>query len=241
MAKISELLYGAATSLLFAMTSLYAIGFIANLVVPKSIDSGPAGPWPSAVLVNVVLMVLFAVQHSVMARRGFKRWWTRVIPNAIERFTYVLFTCLVLALLFWLWQPIPTPVWRIEQPAVRLVLHGLFWTGWLVVSIAAMRTNQREMLGFQQALDAVEGQPTQPLTLTISGLYRFVRHPIYAGTLIAFWATPDMTAGHLLFSALATAYVLFGAVLEERDLVRTFGDRYREYQRNVRMLLPLPK
>jgi methanethiol S-methyltransferase len=175
-----------------------------------------------------------------MARQGFKRWWTLAIPKSVERFTYVLLACLLLILLFWLWQPLRYPIWRIEQPVARFAVLGLFWLGWLVVAVAAARTNQREMLGFQ-VLHAAEGQQAQPPTLTVSGLYRFVRHPIYAGSLIAFWATPDMTAGHLLFSVLATAYIIVGARLEERDLVRTFGDRYRKYQKDVRMLLPLPK
>ena len=236
-----ELLYGVVATLLFAATSLYAIGFIANVAVPKSIDSGTAGPWPVAVLVNFTLLMLFALQHSVMARQGFKRWWTRAIPKSVERFTYVLFACLLLILLFWLWLPLPHPVWHIEEPLARLALLGLFWIGWLVVGVAAARTNQSEMLGFQQTLDAAGGQEEHSPTLTVSGLYQFVRHPIYAGSLIAFWATPDMTVGHLLFSVMATAYIIIGTQLEERDLVGTFGDRYRQYQKEVRMLLPFPK
>ncbi len=234
------LLYGITASAVAAATALYGIGFVANLL-PKSIDSGVPGPWPVALIVDVALLGLFAVQHSVMARPGFKRWWTRFIPNTIERSTYVLVACLSLAILFWLWQPILYPIWTIEQPAARLIILVVFWLGWLMVLIAGLRSNYLQLIGMRQVLDAAGGRPASPPTLTTSGLYRLVRHPIYVGTLVAFWATPHMTAGHLLFAAVGTAYTVFGTFLEERDLVGTFGDRYRRYQREVRMLLPFPK
>lgn len=240
MIKPLVLSYGIATSVLAATTALYGIVFVGNLV-PKSIDVGGGGPWPTAAVVDVILLGLFAVQHSVMARPSFKRWWTRLIPNAIERSTYVLFTCLFLALLFWLWRPITDSIWSVEQPIVRLIVGMLFWFGWITVVIAGFRSNFLELIGLQQVVDLVRGQQTGALTLTTSGLYRLVRHPIYLGTLIAFWATPDMTAGHLLFSVVGTAYTVAGTFLEERDLVGRFGDRYRGYQREVRMLLPFPK
>lgn len=234
------LLYGISASVIAAATALYGIGFMANLV-PRSIDAGAAGPWPVALIVDVLLLGQFAIQHSVMARPGFKRWWTRLIANSIERSTYVLVTCLSLALLFWFWQPISYPIWTIEQPVVRLIILLVFWLGWLMVLFAGLRSNYLALIGLRQVLDASGGRPVSAPTLTTSGLYRLVRHPIYVGTLIAFWATPHMTAGHLLFAAVGTAYTVFGTFLEERDLVGTFGDRYRRYQREVRMLLPFPK
>jgi methanethiol S-methyltransferase len=234
------LLYGISASAIAAATALYGIGFMANLV-PRSIDAGVAGPWPVALIVDVLLLGQFAVQHSVMARPGFKRRWTRLIANSIERSTYVLVTCLSLALLFWFWRPISHPIWTIEQPVVRLIILLVFWLGWLMVLFAGLRSNYLALIGLRQVLDASGGRPVSAPTLTTSGLYRLVRHPIYVGTLIAFWATPHMTAGHLLFAAVGTAYTVFGTFLEERDLVGTFGDRYRRYQREVRMLLPFPK
>jgi methanethiol S-methyltransferase len=234
------LLFGSAAALIAAAAALYGIAFMANLV-PISIDIGPAEPWPKALLVNCVLLGLFGVQHSVMARQSFKRWWTGLIPEAIERSTYVLVASLLLLLLCLEWRPILIPVWHIDQPVIRMLLMTLFWAGWLLVLVAGLLANSLELIGLQQVLDAANGRLTTTLTLTTSGLYRLVRHPIYVGALVAFWATPDMTAGHLLFSGVATAYTIFGTFLEERDLVQLFGDQYRQYQRRVRMLLPFPK
>jgi methanethiol S-methyltransferase len=234
------LLYGIISSAIAAATAIYGIGFIANLV-PKSIDGGSAGPWQTALIVDALLLGQFAVQHSVMARPSFKRRWTRLIPNSVERSTYVLMTCLSLAILFWFWQPISYPIWTIGQPVARLTILLVFWLGWLMVLIAGLRSNYLALIGLRQVLDASSGRPPSAPTLTTSGLYRLVRHPIYVGTLTAFWATPYMTAGRFLFAAVGTAYTVFGTFLEERDLVGTFGDRYRRYQREVRMLLPFPK
>ncbi len=240
MKKYAGLLFGSAAALIAAAAALYGIAFMANLV-PVSIDIGPAEPWPKALLVDCILLGLFGIQHSVMARQSFKRWWTRLIPEAIERSTYVLVASLLLLLLCLEWRPITAPVWQIDQPVVRLVLLSLFWAGWLLVLVAGLLANSLELIGLQQVLDAANGRLKTTLTLTTSGLYRLVRHPIYVGALVAFWATPDMTAGHLLFSTVATAYTIFGTFLEERDLVQLFGDQYRQYQRRVRMLLPFPK
>ena len=240
MSKYLGLLFGLAAALIAAAAALYGIAFMANLA-PTSIDIGPADPWPKALVVNCVLLALFGIQHSVMARQGFKRWWTRLVPTAIERSTYVLVASLLLVLLCVEWRPITHPVWTIDQPAMRLLLQTLFWAGWLLVLVAGMLANHLELIGLRQVLDAASGRKEGPLTLTTSGLYRLVRHPIYVGAIVAFWATPDMTAGHLLFSTAATAYTIFGTFLEERDLVDLFGDRYRQYQQRVRMLLPFPK
>ena len=233
--------FGVLTTVGFAAVSLYSILFLANLLVPRSIDRGPVADWPVAVAVDLALLGLFGAQHSVMARASFKRWWTRFVPPAMERSVYVLATCLVLILLVGFWLPLPDKVWSVEHPAGRMILSGLFWFGWLMVLIAGLLTNQAEMVGLKQISDAVNDRTLAPLTLTTSGLYRLVRHPIYVGSFIGFWAAPDMTLGHLLFAAIATAYTVLGAHLEERDLVRTFGDSYRRYQRKVRMLLPIPR
>ncbi|TMJ31832.1 MAG: isoprenylcysteine carboxylmethyltransferase family protein [Alphaproteobacteria bacterium] len=241
MVKAFALIYGMAACILFGATAIYAVGFIANLIVPKSIDSGAAGPWPQALLIDIGLFAVFALQHSVMARQGFKRWWTRFIPGCIERATYVLAASLLLALLLWLWRPMPYPIWEIANAPARLVLWGLFWAGWSVVLIAAFLSNHLELIGLQQIMDALRDRQGSAPQLTTSGLYRIVRHPIYAGSIVAFWATPSMTAGHLLLAAMATAYTVLGACFEERDLLNTFGDSYRRYQRDVRMLVPLPK
>jgi protein-S-isoprenylcysteine O-methyltransferase Ste14 len=240
MNKYVGLLFGFVAALVAAAAALYGIAFMADLA-PISIDTGVAAPWPEALVVDCVLLGLFGIQHSVMARQSFKRWWTRLVPAAIERSTYVLFASLLLALLFLEWKPITYTVWNVDQPAVRLLLQALFWAGWLMVLVAGMLANHLELIGLRQVLDAASGRKEGPLTLTTSGLYRLVRHPIYVGAIVAFWATPDMTAGHLLFSTAATAYTIFGTFLEERDLVDLFGDRYRQYQRRVRMLLPFPK
>jgi protein-S-isoprenylcysteine O-methyltransferase Ste14 len=238
---IAYLLYGAATNALFALVALYGIAFIGDVLAPKTVDLGPAVPWPRAVLVDSLLILAFAVQHSGMARVSFKRWLTRIAPAAIERSTYILCASLLLVLLYWLWSPIPVTVWTVRQPLARVGITALFWAGWIVTLLAAAATNQLEMTGLRQILDAVRGRSGGDLTLTTSGLYRFVRHPIYVGTIVAFWATPDMTFGHLLFAVGATAYTLLGTVLEERDLVRIFGDGYRDYQRRIPMLFPFPK
>ena len=240
MNKYVGLLFGFVAAVVAAAAALYGIAFMAN-VAPISIDIGAAEPWPKALVVDSVLLALFGIQHSVMARQGFKRWWTRLVPPAIERSTYVLVASLLLALLCLEWRPITHPVWTVDQPAVRLLLQALFWAGWLLVLVAGMLANHLELIGLRQVLDAASGRKEGPLTLTTSGLYRLVRHPIYVGAIVAFWATPDMTAGHLLFSTAATAYTIFGTFLEERDLVDLFGDRYRQYQQRVRMLLPFPK
>lgn len=239
--RIVYLPYGIATTVLFVLVSLYGVGFIGNVVVPKTVDSGPAGEWPTAALVDSLLILAFVVQHSGMARESFKRWWTTVLPAPIERGTYILCASLLLILLFWLWRPIPVTIWSVQQPLLRSGITALFWAGWIVTLLAVAVTSQLEMAGLRPILDAIGGRPGGHLTLTTSGLYRIVRHPIYVGTIVAFWATPDMTAGHLLFAAMATVYTVLGIQLEERDLVRIFGDEYRKYQRRVRMLLPFPK
>ena len=229
--------YGAACYLIFLGTFLYAIGFVGNLAVPKSIDSGPVVPPAEAVAVDVLLLGLFAVQHSAMARPAFKRWWTRLVPPHVERSTYVVASSLLLILLFWQWRPLPGVVWEAEQP-VGAVLWGLFGLGWVLVLISTFLIDHFDLFGLRQVILYARGQPYTPPPFRTPALYRVVRHPIMLGFLIAFWAAPTMTWGHLLFAGMTTAYVVVGVSLEERDLRRAFGDTYEEYRRRVGMLTP---
>jgi methanethiol S-methyltransferase len=220
MAGLFAVLYGVIAYGIGMFAIVYAIGFVGNFGVPKSIDSGPVGPLVESVVVNVVLLGLFAVQHSVMAREGFKRVWTRLVPKSVERSTYVLFSGLVLLLLYWQWRPIPEPViWTVQAPAAVAALSVVFWLGWVMLVASTFMISHFELFGL---------------------LYRHVRHPIYLSLLLAFWATPMMTAGHLLFALATTGYILIAIQLEERDLIRLFGDQYRRYRRHVAMLIPLP-
>lgn len=232
------LAYGAVSYAIFLGTFLYAIGFVGNLLVPKSIDSGAAGAFWPAVLVDLGLLGLFGLQHSTMARPGFKRWWTRFVPHPVERSTYVLFASVALILLFSLWRPIPGVVWTMESEAGRGVAWVLYALGWGLVLISTFMISHAHLFGLKQVHDhARRRTPSEPGFQT-PGLYRHMRHPIMVGFLIAFWATPDMTVGHLLFAAVTTAYILVGVRLEERDLTKMFGDRYRAYRSRVPGFVP---
>ena len=233
-------LYGVAVYGACLLTLLYLIGFTGNLWVPASVDHGHAAPWPEAVCVDLFLLVLFGVQHSVMARGSFKRWWTRIVPPAVERSTFVLATCLVLALLFWQWRTLPEPVvWRVDHPRAAEVLVGLCWFGWALVLLSTFLINHFELFGLQQVFADLTGRDMPAARFRTPSLYRYVRHPLYLGLLIAFWSVPVMTAGHVLFSAGASAYIFVGIWFEERDLVALFGGRYRRYRQEVGMLLPV--
>lgn len=240
MSRLMILLYGAAAYLVFLASFLYAIGFVGGFVVPKTIDSGPEAEAVTAVVIDLALLSLFAVQHSVMARPFFKRWWTRIIPTAAERSTYVLPSSLILFLLFWQWRPLPGVVWNITQPALAAVLWVLFGVGWLVVLVSTVLINHFDLFGLRQVYLHFIGQPYTPIPFQTPWLYRVVRHPIMVGFLIAFWATPTMTQGHLLFAAVVTAYVLIALQLEERDLLSYHGETYSAYQGQVGMLVPRP-
>src|SRR5262245_23044595 len=240
MGGIAAVLYGGIVYLFFGVTFLYTIAFVGDLPVPKTIDSGPEGPLVPALVINTLLLGLFAIQHSVMARPAFKRWWTRFVPPAVERTTYVLFASLIVAALCVHWQPILTPVWTVTNPLAVALLHAVFWLGWVLVLLSTFLINHFELFGLRQVWARLRGRTLPAPVFRTPFLYKRVRHPLYLGFLLAFWSTPTMTAGHLLFAVATTGYILIGIWLEERDLVDLFGDQYRRYREQVSMLIPLP-
>ena len=239
MGPVLALAYGGVAYATFFGTFLYAIGFVASVVVPKTVDTGSPGPIGEALIINVLLLSLFAIQHSVMARKPFKRWLTQFLPAAIERSTYVLLASLALILTFWQWRSIPAIVWEVREPTMAMALFGLSLLGWLIVLLSTFMINHFELFGLHQVLLNLRARGAAEPTFKTPLLYKFVRHPIYLGFIIAFWATPVMTAGHLLFAMVTTAYIFVGIALEERDLIELFGDEYRRYRTRVAMLVPL--
>jgi protein-S-isoprenylcysteine O-methyltransferase Ste14 len=238
MARIMTLLYGAIVYLFFLVTFLYTIGFVEGIPGIKAIDTGPTdGVWTS-LTVDVLLLGVFAVQHSVMARRGFKRWWTGFIPPAVERSTYVLAASLAVALLLWQWRPIPSIVWAVDNPSGRILLYLISALGWVTLLTSTFLINHFELFGLQQVFNYWRGARVEPAAFKTPALYKYVRHPLYLGFILAFWATPRMTQGHLLFAAATTAYIFVGIFFEERDLIAHFGDEYRRYRQRVPMILP---
>ena len=238
MSRFIAFLYGVAAYLVFFATILYAIGFVTGLVVPKTIDTGTVVPLAEALVVNLLLMSLFAIQHSVMARKSFKEWWTQYVPKSVVRSTYVLLASLALVLLFWQWRPIPTVVWQTANPEIANAILGLSFVGWVLVFSSTFLINHFELFGLHQVANNLVGRSMPVQRFRTPVLYKVVRHPIYLGFIIAFWVAPVMTVGHLLFAAVTTAYIFVGIALEECDLIELFGDEYRRYRQRVGMVIP---
>jgi methanethiol S-methyltransferase len=230
--------YGSFCYAVFLASFLYAIGFIGDFIVPKTIDSTPSADMPAALAINVVLLGLFAVQHSVMARQGFKAVWTKIVPRVVERSTYVLISSLLLALICWKWQAIPTVIWDVSSPVFKTLLMALFALGWLILLFSTFIINHFDLFGLRQVYLRLRGLEYTPLNFSERALYRFVRHPLYLGFVIAFWSTPHMSLGHLVFSIATTGYIFVGIFLEERDLMKYHAVEYGAYRARVPMLFP---
>lgn len=236
--RIAGFAYGIFAFLVGAGANAYLAGFLGNVVVPKSIDGGPPDSVWIALLVNLALLGLFGAQHSGMAREGFKRWLRRYVPDRLERSTYVLFSGVVLGVLYWFWQPIPTVVWSVDNTVGRVLLWGLFGAGWILLAVASDAIDAFHLQGLRQAYAYLQDAEYSPPEFQTPGLYQYTRHPLMLGFLIVFWATPHMTVGQLLFALVMSIYVYVGVVFEERELIRRFGERYRQYQRRTPMLIP---
>jgi len=236
--RTSVFLYGVLSYVVFLATFLYAIGFVCNLFVPRSMDGPPAAPLATALAIDLGLLLLFAAQHSVMARPAFKAWWTRFIPEAAERSTYVLASSVALIILFANWQPLGGVVWSVTDPTAVIVLYSLCAFGWLLVLVSTFLINHFDLFGLRQVWLYLTGQPYTHLKFRTPGPYKLVRHPLYVGWLFAFWATPNMTLTHLVFALATSGYILIAIQFEERDLMQHLGTQYSDYRRRVPMLIP---
>jgi protein-S-isoprenylcysteine O-methyltransferase Ste14 len=232
------LVWGSVVYAFFLATFLYTIGFVEDIPGIKTIDTGPTGSLAAVLTIDLLLLSIFAIQHSVMARRGFKQWWTRYVPLHLERTTYVLAATLAVALLLWQWRPLPSSVWAVTAPTWRLLLWSLSALGWIILLISTFLINHFELFGLKQVFEHWRGTKDDSLPFKTPGFYQYVRHPLYLGFVLAFWATPMMTQGHLLFAIATTGYIFVGIFFEERDLVARFGEEYRRYQQRVPMILP---
>jgi len=241
MGRVLVFLFGVVSYGVFFLAFLYAIGFVGNMVVPKSIDSGEEVSTGQAILINAILLGLFALQHSVMARSGFKKWWTKIVPSPAERSTFVLLASLLLLLLYWQWRPLTGVVWDVQNSALQTILWLIFWSGWGIVLLATFMVNHFDLFGLRQVYLYLKGKEYTPVGFRKPAFYKFVRHPIMLGFIIAFWATPKMTVGHLIFALATTAYILIALQLEEKDLIAYHGEDYLQYRREVSMLVPIPK
>lgn len=241
MKKAIVLLYGVIAYFLFLGAILYAIGFVGNLVVQKTIDGTPTVSPVQAILINASLLLLFALQHSIMARPAFKRWWTRFVPEQIERSTFVLLASLCLLLVMWKWQPMGGLVWSVQNKVGIAILTGLFFLGWAIVFISTFLINHFDLFGLRQVWVYFRGKKYEPLAFRIPIFYRFVRHPLYLGFLIAFWSTPVMTVAHLFFAAITTGYILTAIRFEEKDLITHYGEKYLNYKKWVPKIIPFIK
>lgn len=241
MRKIAAMAYGLTAYVVFLGAFVHSVGFVGNFLVPKTIDSGPAGVPLDALVIDALLLGLFAIQHSVMARPGFKAVWTRIVSPSIERSTYVLISSLLLFLLFWQWRPLPAVIWDSSGGPVQVMIQALFWLGWLVVLASSFLISHVDLFGLRQVWLNLRGKTYQHPAFVVRGLYRVVRHPLMLGFVIAFWAAPVMTLGHLVFAVATTAYILIALRFEERDLIDTLGEAYLDYRKQVPMLVPLPR
>ncbi|MCW9706114.1 methanethiol S-methyltransferase [Fodinibius salsisoli] len=238
MGRILAFIYGVVSYGMFLGAFGYAIAFVGDFWVPKTINSGEPGAFLPALLINAGLLSLFAVQHSGMARPGFKKWWTKIVPEPIERSTYVLLASGVLFLLYWQWQPLPAPIWSVENEIGRWILWGLFGLGWGLVVYTTFLISHAHLFGLTQVRDFMKDRDLWEPKFQTPNLYSHMRHPMMLGFFFAFWAIPEMTVGHLVFSIATTGYILVALQLEERDLIQAFGDRYRKYRKEVPMFIP---
>ena len=242
MKRVFATLYGLVAYVIFLVAFLYAIGFVGDFLVPKTINSGEVGGTTSSVLINLALLSLFALQHSIMARPGFKKWWAHIVPPVIERSTYVLLSSLTLFLLYWQWQPMPATIWQVESETLRHILLAIFALGWLIVMLSTFMINHFDLFGLRQVYVYLKRIEPGHIEFKTGMLYGLVRHPIMLGFLIAFWAEPNMTAGHLLFTVTTTLYIFVEVhFLEERDLLKLHGETYRNYQKYIPMIIPFTK